>query len=113
ILGAREVWHFLRAPAQTQSELSTEEAVLIFGIAMLLGGAAIAVAYGEKMAFAEHARQYAATRVLFQEYSGELAPGPLTPKEKKLFQTLGKEALRENGDWLLLHRDRPLEVIVP
>ena len=23
---------------------------------------------------------------------------------------LGKEALTENGDWMLLHRERPLEV---
>ena len=28
-------------------------------------------------------------------------------------RTLGREALQENGDWLLLHRDRPLEVVVP
>jgi hypothetical protein len=113
ILGGCEVWHLMQAPAEAQPGLPFEESVLIFAIAMLLAGAAIAVAYGEKMAFAEHTREYAATRILFEHCSGHLTPGPLTPEEKKLFRTLGKEALRENGDWLLLHRDRPLEVIVP
>jgi hypothetical protein len=27
-----------------------------------------------------------------------------------LIEELGKEALEENGDWVLLHRERPLEV---
>jgi len=27
-----------------------------------------------------------------------------------LLEELGKEALVENGDWVLLHRERPLEV---
>lgn len=28
-----------------------------------------------------------------------------------LVEELGKEALVENGDWVLMHRDRPLEVL--
>jgi hypothetical protein len=103
----------VQAPAEAQLGLAHEESVLIFAIAMLLAGAAIAVAYGEKMAFSEHTRQYAATRVLFDEYDRQLTAGPLLPREVALFRTLGKEALQENGDWLLLHRDRPLEVVVP
>jgi hypothetical protein len=113
ILGGCEFWHLVQAPPETHLGLPHEESVLIFAIAMLLAGAAIAVAYGEKMAFSEHTRQYAATRILFHHYSRQLAAGPLTPAEIELFRTLGKEALQENGDWLLLHRDRPLEVIVP
>ena len=27
-----------------------------------------------------------------------------------LIEELGKEALVENGDWVLLHRERPLQV---
>lgn len=30
-----------------------------------------------------------------------------------LIAALGKEALVENGDWVLLHRERPLEVPHP
>ena len=29
---------------------------------------------------------------------------------QELLIELGKEALGENGDWMLLHRERPLEV---
>ena len=28
----------------------------------------------------------------------------------ELIKELGQEALAENGDWVLLHRERPLEV---
>ena len=113
ILGAIQTEHIMHASADTHSKPSTEESALIFAIAMFLTGAAIAVAYGEKMAFSEHTRQYAATRVLFHRHALLLKAGPLTPAEIEIFRTLGKEALQENGDWLLLHRDRPLEIVVP
>ena len=29
---------------------------------------------------------------------------------QELVRELGKEALRENGDWLLMHRERPMKV---
>jgi hypothetical protein len=32
------------------------------------------------------------------------------PKTYRLLIELGKEALIEHGDWLFLHRERPLEV---
>ena len=114
ILGGCEVWHTLHAtPGPEHEGLPPEEAALVFAISMLLTGAAIAVAYGEKMAFSEHSRQYGATSNLFRHYASQLTAGPLTPEEIELFRTLGKEALWENGDWLLLHRDRPLEIVVP
>jgi hypothetical protein len=113
ILGGCEVWHVVQASPESHRGLHAEESVLIFGISMLITVAAIAVAYGEKMAFAEHTRQYGATSILFQSYARQLTSGSLTPAEVELLRTLGKEALQENGDWLLLHRDRPLEVIVP
>ncbi len=65
------------------------------------------------MAFAEHARQYGVTSIYYQEANNQLCKGDLTAADMDLFLALGKEALAENGDWLLLHRDRPLEVIVP
>jgi hypothetical protein len=112
-LGGWEVWHLAQPDPEPHTGLAREEGLLVFAISLLLAGAAVAVAYGEKMAFSEHARQYAATRVLYSSYARQLGDGPLTPEEAELFRTLGKEALQENGDWLLLHRDRPLEVIVP
>jgi hypothetical protein len=114
ILGCCEVWHRRHAPLHTEWGFPPEESVLIFAISMLLAGAALAVAYGEKMAFLEHARQYGATSILFRETDERLTAGNLNPAEEAdEFRRLGKEALQENGDWLLLHRDRPLEVILP
>jgi hypothetical protein len=89
------------------------EIPLILLMSALLVAAAIVVAYGEKMAFSEHTRQYRAAQSAFEKTDAELTDGPLTAAETTLFRDLGKEALRENGDWLLLHRDRPLEIIVP
>jgi hypothetical protein len=31
---------------------------------------------------------------------------------RAILRRLGQEALRENGDWLLLHRERPTEMHV-
>jgi hypothetical protein len=40
--------------------------------------------------------------VLLREHQHEEA--------RALLRELGAEALEENGDWVLLHRERPLEV---
>ena len=89
------------------------ENTFVFAASMLTVFAALRIAYGERMAFAEHARQYRATSILFKHAHNRLKDGDLTEEEVNLFRELGKEALAENGDWLLLHRDRPLEVVVP
>jgi hypothetical protein len=119
-LGGWEASDFIRArmgtlpTADAGPHLHDGENALVVAIGVLLVGAAAVIAYGEKMAFAEHARQYAATGVLFRNAFDQLTDAPLAPAEAmKLFRELGEDALRENGDWLLLHRDRPLEVIVP
>lgn len=96
-----------------RSGVKLTEECMIFVISILLVGAAVWIAFGEKMAFAEHMRQYRATSICFQEVDKALSNGDLTASDIELLRDLGKEALAENGDWLLLHRDRPLEVIVP
>jgi hypothetical protein len=118
-VGAWEVVNVLRPiaergqPAVHHMGPNPIEQALFIAISMLLVGAAIMVAYGEKMAFSEHTRQYWGTSMLFRKADAQLTDGNLTLAETELFRTLGKEALQENGDWLLLHRDRPLEIIVP
>jgi hypothetical protein len=118
-LGAWEMVNVIRPPAHLEhatehhSGLHAGEQPLVVAISMLLVAAAVMLAYGEKMAFSEHTRQYGGTSILFRMADAELTDGALTEDEKKVFRALGREALQENGDWLLLHRDRPLEVIVP
>jgi hypothetical protein len=67
--------------------------------------------FSEKGALSEHARQYARMGLLFAEAERRLT-GRLDrlDEARALLAELGREALAENGDWLLLHRDRPLEV---
>jgi hypothetical protein len=118
-IGAWELFDVIQAsgaaaaPSEVHASLPHGEIALIVAIGMLLVGAAVLVAYGEKMAFSEHTRQYGATSLLFRQADSALTDGPLTPAEVDLFRNLGREVLQENGDWLLLHRDRPLEMIVP
>lgn len=70
-------------------------------------------AYNQQMARSEHAKQFGRMSELFDgaqtHLSLQLASGNLT-QASALLRELGQEALEENGDWVLLHRERPLEV---
>jgi len=68
--------------------------------------------YAHVMAFSEHAKQFGRMSAVFGK-AKEILRGLTGPEHQKEAQTLlrdlGKEALAEHGDWLLLHRERPLE----
>jgi len=76
-------------------------------------GAALIHGYIEKRAFSEHLRRYGRMSMLFDRacrrlddllHVGDYAAA------RQLIQELGREALAENGDWVILHRERSLEV---
>jgi hypothetical protein len=76
-------------------------------------GAALLHGYIEKRALSEHAKQYSRMSVIFsnaRERLPEMISSGQYQRAQHLLEELGKEALEENGDWVLLHRDRPLEV---
>jgi hypothetical protein len=112
-LGGCEIWYLINPPLQAHSGLTHLEAILIFAISILLTIAALVVVYVEKMAFLEHSRQYNVTCNRFHRCDVQLKDGPLSPDDIGHFRMLGIVSLQENGDWLLLHRDRPLEIMVP
>jgi hypothetical protein len=56
----------------------------------------------EKQGYAEQARVYHRMADVFKRHTGG---------GRDELEQLGVEVLEENGDWLLLHRDRPLRVI--
>lgn len=112
-LGACEIWYGMEPPSESHEGLTLLQSLLVFAVSMFLTGAAVCVAYSEKMGFAEHARQYDVAHNLYCRHDRHLDAGPLNPDEIEHFRTLGKASLQENGDWLLFHRDRPLEIIVP
>lgn len=69
--------------------------------------------YSDKMIFAEQAKNYLQMAQLFQLASEKLDHAIKTndlTEANDIIGELAQEALLENGDWLLLHRSRPLEI---
>lgn len=89
----------------------------------LLGGA-LCLAWSERNFFAEHARQYRALAAIYsatdrrleewidryRAQAGDEAAARHTLAEiHAILYHVGREALAENAEWLILHRTRPLE----
>jgi hypothetical protein len=112
-------------PHETQAGVSEETGLVWREACVVLIGAltvlaASLIAYGERMAFAEHARQYRAMALLFHNVIRTLEGidkiPDATERDQRLTATIEElvtEALAENGDWLLMHRERPLELPIP
>lgn len=78
---------------------------------MQLAVAAAVAGFSEKMAFAEQAKQYSRMEWLFRYVSDKLdlvLKNGNADGAKRLFRNLGIEALAENGDWVVLHKSRPM-----
>ena len=86
---------------------------LIISLAMALAVALLLNVYAKVTALSEHAKQYRRMSVLFAHASRQLKDllaADRIAEARVLFRDLGRESLAENGDWVLLHRDRPLEL---
>jgi hypothetical protein len=81
-------------------------------IPMFAVSAGLLHGYGQQLARAEHARQFERMSELFYAAETDLrkAAGDGGDNTAAMVRELGIEALDENGDWLILHRERPLEV---
>ncbi len=69
--------------------------------------------YARTRALSEHIKQHGRMSLLFANAKQRLEQLMTSGKyagAQALIKDLGKEALAENGDWVLLHRERPLEV---
>jgi hypothetical protein len=87
--------------------------VLIMGFAPV--GAALWEAYGERSGVRTQANQYARFAAIFrraEKFVDHLEQEQATPSRRQgelaLLRELGREALIENADWVLLLRDRPI-----
>jgi hypothetical protein len=82
----------------------------------LLAAGALWHHFNERMAYHQHSKQYGRMHVIFS-YASSLIAGALeagkTHNALHWAYELGKQALAENGDWVLLHRERPVEVPHP
>ena len=86
---------------------------LLLIIDLLLASGAAYGTYITAMAFAEEARQYQRMTDLFfrgERMINEYIKTNDWNKAKEIIIELGKEALTENGDWLLTKRSRPIEI---
>jgi hypothetical protein len=85
--------------------------IVLMGLALVL--AVLWEGYSDKMAYAEQVKQYQRTSHVFWLASQRLKDCLEQEKAQdalRVIRELGEEALAENGDWVLLHRARPLNV---
>ena len=79
----------------------------------MLAGAGLFSGYAQKRAHDEHARRYQRMRLLYK-IAGERVSLLLQERDVAAAQSvlvqLGREALAETCDWLLLHRERQIDV---
>lgn len=87
--------------------------LLLFFMSLALVLAALRDDFTSRMAYSEQIKQYQRMSYLFKLASHHLkvALKQAQPQEaERVILELGKEALEENGDWVLLHRTRPISV---
>lgn len=89
------------------------EAWLIVAMGLTVALAALLQWYAEIRAFGEHHKQYKRMRTIFirafDQLRQQVTAGDLA-ECRQVIARLGREALAEHADWLLIHRERPVEL---
>ncbi len=99
--------------AVVQIVIGVPSNTIILFVAVMPVAAALMQHYLEKNAYAEHKRQYTRMSIFYhraKEHLTQLIENGKLHEAQSFLAELGREALVENGDWILTHRDRPLEV---
>jgi hypothetical protein len=86
---------------------------LMFGFCVSFAASGLIKVYREIQAFAEHAKLYErmhlALQLTLSRLDAAIQDGNIA-LAIELIRELGLEALAENGNWLLMHRERPVLV---
>lgn len=88
-------------------------AIFMIVVVMLAVSAGLVHGYNQHFARAEHIKRFSRMSTLFDaaaQQIDELLKENKDAEVRAILRELGREALSENGDWVLLHRERPLEV---
>lgn len=85
--------------------------LLFMGLLPLIAG--IREAYSFKKADKELIKQFQFMARLFASCSARLARARSDEQKRDLLLALGRACLEEHAEWILLHRDRPLEAQAP
>jgi len=106
---------FLPEPVQhTFKEETHARLVVAMGLTAVI--AAFLHSYAEKRALAEHYKQYKQMQKIFyraMQYLSKDVQAQRLTQARELVYELGVEGLAEHGDWVLLHRERPIELPPP
>ena len=92
-------------------EASQAGLVIFMGLLPLIAG--IREAYSFKKADKELIKQFQFMARLFASCSARLARADTVERKRELLLALGRACLEEHAEWILLHRDRPLELQGP
>ena len=87
--------------------------VAVVAVTMLLFLNSTLIGYSERLAHSELAKQYERMYHVYtvaEERLKERIDNGNQQEARKLIRELGREALAENGDWVLIHRKRPPEL---
>jgi hypothetical protein len=67
----------------------------------------------DKLALSQHVKQYDRMGTLFglaERRLAQCAEAGQSEEAQQIILELGREALAENGDWVMTHRERPVDV---
>lgn len=81
--------------------------ILLMGILPLV--AAIRDSYAQKRAEKELIKQYVFMGRIFRNAARQLENAPTDAARRQILKALGDAALEEHAQWLLMHRERPLD----
>jgi hypothetical protein len=105
LIGADVIYHYFIGFSQ--------HAWILFLASIMPIAAGLLFGYAEKRSLAEHARKYEKMAALFAKAKKQIEDAleqKNTDEALTIVYDLGLEALKENGDWVLTHRNRPIEV---
>ncbi len=89
---------------------------MVIALEAFLAIAALLHHFNNRMGYAEYAKQYERMASLFAHGShrlGQFLAQNDYQKAQRVVVRIGHEALTENGDWVLLRHERPLEIPHP
>jgi predicted membrane channel-forming protein YqfA (hemolysin III family) len=119
LLGVRDLLllisgiHLPEPPGAEQPWKTQIQDWLIVGMATFALIAALLHTFRERRGFAEQHKQYQRMAAVFERANARLLELLRAGEQRRaqlVLSELGREALAEHGDWLLLHRERPMEL---
>ena len=81
--------------------------LVLMGVAALFAG--VRQSYSHKLADKELIKQYRFMARVLANAAQQLARAPTPVQQRRVLEALGEAALAEHAEWILMHRERPLE----